>query len=130
MTANDLHDRDDLTPATPPAPGGDAPAPPAPPAQASHTVEGVPSGFGPSGRSGRPPVLRMRLVFAKRPSVRFIGHLDLVRLWERACRRAQLPLAYTLGFTPHPRLTFASPLALGATGDRELLDIYFTEAIT
>ncbi len=57
---------------------------------------------------------RVRLVFEKGAPLRFIGHLDLVRMWERAFRRAELPLAYTLGFTPHPRLTFAAPLALVA----------------
>jgi hypothetical protein len=72
-------------------------------------------------------VQRIRLTFAKDAPLRFIGHLDLGRAWERAFRRARLPLAYTLGFTPHPRLTFAAPLALGATGEGELLDIYLRE---
>ncbi len=70
---------------------------------------------------------RVRLTFAKDAPLRFIGHLDLVRAWERVCRRANLPLAYTLGFTPHPRLTFAAPLSLGATGGAELLDVYLRE---
>jgi hypothetical protein len=74
-------------------------------------------------------VQRVRVSFAKGPEIRFIGHLDVVRLWERAARRARLPLAYTLGFTPHPRLAFAAPLALGATGERELLDVYFTQEV-
>ena len=50
-------------------------------------------------------------------------------MWERAFRRAKLPLAYTLGFTPHPRLTFAAPLALGSTSEGELLDVYLREAL-
>ncbi len=69
---------------------------------------------------------RLRVRFTKEEPLRFLGHLDVVRLWERACRRARLPLAYTLGFTPHPRLQFASPLALGATGAAEVLDLYLT----
>ncbi len=95
----------------------------------AETPLGLPAGFGPSGRAGAPPVQRLRLVFRKGAPLRYIGHLDLARLWERACRRAQLPLAYTLGFTPHPRLTFASPLSLGATSDGELLDMYLREAM-
>jgi hypothetical protein len=90
---------------------------------------GLPSGFGPAGRAGAPPVERLRLTFAKGRELRYIGHLDLVRLWERAFRRARLPLAYTLGYTPHPRFTFASPLALGATGGAELLDVYLRERL-
>jgi hypothetical protein len=74
-------------------------------------------------------VQRVRITFAKGPAIRFIGHLDVVRMWERACRRERLPLAYTLGFTPHPRLTFAAPLAVGATGGRELVDAYFTRQL-
>ena len=85
--------------------------------------------MGPSGRSGLPPVQRVRVTFTKGEPIRFIGHLDVVRLWERAARRARLPLAYTFGFTPHPRLTFAAPLALGATGERELMDAFFTERL-
>jgi hypothetical protein len=71
-------------------------------------------------------VQRLRLTFTKEEPIRYIGHLDVVRLWERACRRAALPLAYTLGFTPHPRLQFAAPLALGVTGDAEVLDAFLT----
>jgi hypothetical protein len=78
------------------------------------------------GRAAAPPVQRLRLTFTKEEPIRYIGHLDVVRLWERACRRAALPLAYTLGFTPHPRLQFAAPLALGVTGDAEVLDAFLT----
>src|SRR5688500_15242355 len=94
---------------------------------------GIPTGFGPAGRVGAAasaPVGRVRLTFTKEGALRYIGHLDLVRMWERAFRRARLPLAYTLGFTPHPRLTFAAPLALGATSEGELLDVYLREALT
>lgn len=97
---------------------------------ADEQVQGLPSGFGPSGRAGDPPVQRVRLTFTKGRSLRFIGHLDLVRMWERAFRRSQLPLAYTLGYTPHPRLAFAAPLALGATGGAELVDVYLRERLS
>ena len=72
----------------------------------------------------------MRVTFSKGDAIRFIGHLDVVRLWERALRRARLPLAYTKGFTPHPRLAFAAPLALGATAGADLLDLYLSEPVT
>jgi len=74
-------------------------------------------------------VQRIRLTFEKGAPLRFIGHLDLARMWERAFRRAKLPLAYTQGYTPHPRLTFAAPLALGATGSGELVDVYLREML-
>src|SRR5688500_4441037 len=99
----------------------------------TETPLGIPTGFGPSGRAGgsaMAPIARVRLIFSKEGALRYIGHLDLVRMWERAFRRARLPLAYTLGFTPHPRLTFAAPLALGATSEGELLDVYLREALT
>jgi radical SAM-linked protein len=96
----------------------------------SETPQGLPTGFGPSGRAGEPPIQRFRLTFTKRRPLRFIGHLDLVRMWERAFRRAKLPLAYTLGFTPHPRLTFAAPLALGATASAELCDVHLQERLS
>lgn len=97
------------------------------------TPLGIPTGFGPSGRVGgaaSAPVARLRLTFSKEGALRYIGHLDLVRMWERAFRRARLPLAYTLGFTPHPRLTFAAPLSLGATSNGELLDVYLRETMS
>ncbi|MFH1087432.1 MAG: TIGR03936 family radical SAM-associated protein, partial [Chloroflexota bacterium] len=56
---------------------------------------------------------RLRLKFGRDRSLRFISHLDLMRLWERAFRRAGVPLAYSQGFTPHPSISLAAPLALG-----------------
>jgi radical SAM-linked protein len=66
--------------------------------------------------SDRPaPVQRLRITFAKQGALKFIGHLDLAKTWERILRRAQLALAYTQGFNAHPRLQLASPLPLGFT---------------
>ncbi len=56
--------------------------------------------------------------------MRFTGHLDLHRAWERTFRRAGLPLAYTQGFSPHPRLNLASALPLGFTGEAEVIDAW------
>ncbi len=55
--------------------------------------------------------------------MRFISHLDVTRLWERVFRRAGLPVSYSQGFTPHPKITIAAPLALGVTSQAELLDV-------
>ena len=52
-----------------------------------------------------------------------------MRLWERALRRAALPLAYSQGFSPHPHITLASPLAVGVTSEAELIDIYITRPV-
>jgi len=62
--------------------------------------------------------------------MRFTGHLDLHRAWERLIRRAGLPLAYSQGFSPHPRINLASALPLGFTSDCELVDIWLEQEIT
>jgi radical SAM-linked protein len=67
---------------------------------------------------------RVRILFAKTESMRWIGHLDLHRAWERLARRARLPLAYTAGYHPHPRIQIGSALPLGVTGENELVDLW------
>jgi radical SAM-linked protein len=69
-------------------------------------------------------VTRIRVHYAKGDSLRFIGHLDLQRLWERTLRRSALPLRYTQGYHPRARLNLASALPLGFTSDEELLDFW------
>ena len=66
---------------------------------------------------------RLRIRFCRGEAVRFISHLDLTRLWQRALNRAGMPLAYSEGFNPHPRISLAAPLALGVTSETELMDI-------
>ena len=73
---------------------------------------------------------RLRIKFSRGEEVKFISHLDLMRCWERAMRRAQVPLAYSEGFTPHPRISLAVPLALGVTSEAELMDINHTRWIS
>jgi radical SAM-linked protein len=68
--------------------------------------------------------MRVRITFSKTDAMRFTGHLDLHRTWERTVRRAGLPLAYSQGFAPHPRINLASALPLGFTSDCELVDIW------
>jgi radical SAM-linked protein len=72
---------------------------------------------------------RVRITFAKNEAMRFTGHLDVHRSWERTFRRAGLPLAYSEGFSPHPRLILAAALPLGCVSDQDLLDAWLTEDV-
>jgi radical SAM-linked protein len=74
-------------------------------------------------------VQRLRITFSQSGALRYVGHLDVVRTWERGLRRAGVPLAYSAGFNPGPRLYFASGLPLGATGRAEIADVLLTEAM-
>jgi len=67
---------------------------------------------------------RYRLTFAKIDSLRYIGHLDLAKTWERVFRRAQLPIVYSKGFNPQPKMQLASALPLGISSECELLDLW------
>ncbi len=69
-------------------------------------------------------VQRMRVTFATDDTIKYVGHLDFARAWERAIRRAGLPLAYSQGFNPQPRLHFAAALPVGFTGDAEVADVF------
>jgi radical SAM-linked protein len=77
-------------------------------------------------RSDRRPSGRFRVRFRRGEEVKYISHLDLMRCWERALRRAGMALAYSEGHTPHPRLALAAPLAVGVTSSAELLDVFLT----
>ncbi len=66
---------------------------------------------------------RLRVRFGRGPEVKFISHLDIMRFWERAFRRAQVPLAYSEGFSPHPQISLAAPLPVGVTSEAELMDV-------
>lgn len=71
--------------------------------------------------------MRLRITFAKTDAMRFTSHLDLHRTWERTMRRAGLPLAYSQGFNPHPKINLASALPLGFTGEGEVVDIWLEQ---
>ncbi len=62
---------------------------------------------------------RLRVTFARGDLLRYITHLDLMRSWERAIKRAGLPISYSEGFTRHPQLALAAPLPVGATAEGE-----------
>ena len=75
-------------------------------------------------------MFRLRVRFSRGEELKFISHLDIIRLWVRALRRAQIPLEYTEGFSPHPRISLAVPLSVGVTADNELLDISITKVVS
>jgi radical SAM-linked protein len=72
---------------------------------------------------------RLRIGFAKGEPLKYISHLDLARTWERAFRRAGLPVAYSQGFNPRPRFQIAAALPVGTTGGAELLDVWLSEPV-
>src|SRR5512136_2976263 len=76
-----------------------------------------------------PIPMRLRITFAKTEAMRYTGHLDLHRTWERTLRRAGLPLAYSQGFKPHPRIVLASALPLGCTSQCEVVDVWLEEQL-
>jgi len=68
-------------------------------------------------------VAEYRLCFTKGSSVRFLSHLDMAKTMERALRRADIPLAYSEGFHPHPKMSFGPALAVGISSLEEYLDV-------
>lgn len=62
--------------------------------------------------------------------MKFIGHLDVMRYFQKAMRRANIPIAFTQGFSPHMIMSFAQPLGVGVTSDGEYLDIELKESIS
>ena len=73
--------------------------------------------------------MRLRIVFSKSGALRYIGHLDLQSVWERTVRRAGLPLAYSQGFHPSPKIQIASALPLGTIGLAEIVDLWLDEPL-
>ncbi len=70
-----------------------------------------------------PPVQRLRVRYAKRGRARFASHRDFSRAFERALRRAGVPMAYSSGFAPHPRISYANASPTGAASEAEYLEI-------
>jgi radical SAM-linked protein len=63
------------------------------------------------------------MAYTKKQEARYIAHLDLTRVFDRALRRAQIDVAYSEGFNPHPKISFGPPLPVGVEGQREYVDI-------
>lgn len=73
--------------------------------------------------------MKVRIKFKKYGALRFIGHLDVMRYFQKVIRRAEIPIAYTTGYSPHMIMSFASPLGIGLTSDGEYMDIELAEPI-
>jgi radical SAM-linked protein len=75
------------------------------------------------GRLGPAPTVRVRIRFTKLGKIRWTSHRDVARMWERAFRREQLPLAYSAGFSPRPKVSFGLALPTGCESVAEYLDV-------
>jgi radical SAM-linked protein len=75
-------------------------------------------------------MIRIRLYYAKTEPLRYTSNLDMQKIWERTLRRADLPIVYSQGFHPQPRLHQAAPLPLGITSDAEIIDAWLADDIT
>ncbi len=73
---------------------------------------------------------RLRIRFCRGQEVKFISHLDILRLWQRALHRAGISLAYSEGFSPHPRISLAAPLPIGVTSQAELMGVLCTQWVS
>lgn len=74
-------------------------------------------------------MLKARIKFKKNGVMKFIGHLDVMRYFQKVMRRADIPIAFTQGFSPHMIMSFAQPLGIGITSDGEYLDIELAESV-
>jgi radical SAM-linked protein len=72
---------------------------------------------------------RLRVTFTRGEDIKYITHLDLMRFWERALRRAGAPVAYSEGFSPHAQISLAAPLPVGTTSEAELMDVFLAEHV-
>ena len=73
--------------------------------------------------------MRARVRFEKNGIMRYVGHLDLMRFFQKAVKRSELPIKYSEGFNPHQIMSFASPLGVGLTSAGEYIDIHFKEHV-
>lgn len=76
-----------------------------------------------------PPVQRLRIRYAKRGRLRFTSHRDFSRAFERAIFRARIPMAYSSGFNPHPRISYAGAAPTGSASEAEYLEIALKEIV-
>ena len=78
------------------------------------------------GREAIPVAQRLRIQHAKRGRLRFTSHRDFQRAFERALRRAEIPMAYSAGFSPHPKISYANAAATGVASEAEYVEIGVT----
>ena len=77
----------------------------------------------PPGAPPPPPVQRIRLRYTKRGRLRFTSHRDIARVFERALRRAEVPMAFSAGFSPHPKVSWVGAAATGVASEAEYVEI-------
>ena len=82
----------------------------------------------PEGPPPPPVVQRLRVRYAKRGPLRFTSHRDFARAFERALRRAEVPMAYSAGFSPHPKISYAGAAPTGVASEAEYLEIGLAKA--
>ncbi|SFL00581.1 TIGR03936 family radical SAM-associated protein [Geodermatophilus ruber] len=82
----------------------------------------------PEGPPPPPTVQKLRLRYAKRGPLRFASHRDLARALERALRRAQVPMAFSAGFSPHPKISYVGAAPTGAASEAEYVEIGLAQA--
>lgn len=75
-------------------------------------------------------VQRVRIRYGRMGDLQYIAHLDMMRLWERAFRRAALPVAFSEGAVPRPRLSIAAALPVGVTSEAELMDVFLKRRVS
>ena len=73
--------------------------------------------------------MKARIQFTKCGSMRFIGHLDVMRYFQKAFRRAEIPVSYSQGFSPHQLMSFSSPLGIGLSSDAEYMDLTLDSSV-
>jgi radical SAM-linked protein len=83
----------------------------------------------PEGPPPPPVVQRVRLRYAKRGRLRFTSHRDFARAFERALRRARVPMAYSAGFTPHPKISYVGAAPTGVASEAEYLEIGLAQRV-
>ena len=81
----------------------------------------------PEGPPPPPTVQKLRLRYAKRGPLRFASHRDLARALERALRRARVPMAFSAGFSPHPKISYLGAAPTGAASEAEYVEIGLAE---
>lgn len=83
----------------------------------------------PTGPPPPPPVQKLRLRYTKRGRLRFTSHRDIARAFERALRRAQVPMAYSAGFSPHPKISWVGAAPTGVASEAEYVEISVAELV-
>jgi len=83
----------------------------------------------PTGPPPPPPVQKLRLRYTKRGRLRFTSHRDIARAFERALRRAQVPMAYSAGFSPHPKISWVGAAPTGVASEAEYVEISVAERV-